>query len=171
MSNICSVDGCNNPVKYKGLCGKHYKRQWRHGDPTKTMLNMNWDKCKVEGCTRLRRSSNGYCNTHRTRMIRYGREHRIKALDGEGCLNADGYKLLTVNGDRVYEHVHLAEKALGKSLPKGAVVHHMNENRADNHTPFNLVVCPSQLYHVLLHQRMKLYELGLLKTENKDGSL
>ncbi|MGL4300061.1 MAG: hypothetical protein ACRCW4_13405 [Candidatus Neomicrothrix subdominans] len=29
----CSVDGCAKPVKTKGLCDAHYKRQWRYGDP------------------------------------------------------------------------------------------------------------------------------------------
>jgi hypothetical protein len=29
----CSIDGCARPVKTKGLCDPHYKRQWRYGDP------------------------------------------------------------------------------------------------------------------------------------------
>ena len=39
-------------------------------------------------------------------------------------------------------------------LPKGAVVHHVNENPSDN-SPTNLVVCPNQSYHILLHVRMR----------------
>jgi hypothetical protein len=31
----------------------------------------------------------------------------------------------------------------------------MNENRSDNHTPFNLVICPNEHYHQYLHRRMK----------------
>jgi hypothetical protein len=56
-----------------------------------------------------------------------------------------------------YEHIVLAEKALGRPLPQGAVVHHTLEPW-DNHGPFKLVICPSQAYHKLLHRRMK--ELG-----------
>lgn len=66
--------------------------------------------------------------------------------------------MITIEGRRVYEHIYLAEKALGKPLPKGAIVHHMNENPADNFTPFNLVICPDQAYHLLLHRRAKALE-------------
>lgn len=68
-----------------------------------------------------------------------------------------GYVLIKVNNELVYEHRVLAEEALGKSLPKGAVVHH-TRGPANNHEPFDLVICPSQAYHVLLHKRME--ELG-----------
>lgn len=29
----CSIAGCNTPVCAKGLCRRHYQRQWKHGDP------------------------------------------------------------------------------------------------------------------------------------------
>ena len=65
-----------------------------------------------------------------------------------------GYILIKVNGELVYEHRVLAEKALGRPLPKGAVVHHTGEP-GDNHGPFKLVICPNQEYHMLLHKRME----------------
>ena len=57
----------------------------------------------------------------------------------------------------VYEHVLIAEKALGKPLPPGAIVHHHNEKKDDNKTPGNLVICQDIAYHLLLHQRMRAY--------------
>jgi hypothetical protein len=53
--------------------------------------------------------------------------------------------------DYVREHILIAEKALGKPLPQGAVVHHVNETK--NSGP--LVICQDDAYHHLLHQRIR----------------
>lgn len=29
----CAIDGCSNPHRCRGMCGKHYTRWQRHGDP------------------------------------------------------------------------------------------------------------------------------------------
>lgn len=86
----------------------------------------------------------------------YKRTTRIRAHNGEGCYTADGYKVLTVDGKQRMEHILIAEKALGKPLPPSAKVHHMNGNKTDNYSPFNLIVCPNQSYHMLLHARSKM---------------
>lgn len=59
--------------------------------------------------------------------------------------NAAGY---------VREHILIAEKALGKFLPEGVVVHHANESK--NSGP--LIICENEAYHRLLHQRMRAYK-------------
>ncbi len=30
---MCKVEGCENEVKARGWCDKHYKRWWKYGDP------------------------------------------------------------------------------------------------------------------------------------------
>lgn len=52
----------------------------------------------------------------------------------------------------VLEHIVVAEETIGFSLPPGAVVHHIDQNRANNN-PGNLVVCEDRRYHALLHSR------------------
>ena len=66
----------------------------------------------------------------------------------------NGYFKVLRDGSQVREHVAVAETALGKKLPHGALVHHADCNRANNRND-NLVICPSDAYHLLLHQRMR----------------
>ena len=54
----------------------------------------------------------------------------------------------------VKDSILLAEKALGKQLPDGAVVHHANGIKTDNR-PENLVICKNDSYHQILHTRMR----------------
>lgn len=79
-----------------------------------------------------------------------GRPVRVRRPDGTGTIHHQGY--VVVRGK--LQHVIVAEKALGKPLPPGAEVHHVDENKANN-DPSNLVICPSTQYHRILHQRAK----------------
>jgi len=55
---------------------------------------------------------------------------------------------------RMLEHQLVVERALGKALPDGIVIHHVDGNGLNNH-PTNLVVCPNDAYHSLLHMRTR----------------
>jgi len=61
-------------------------------------------------------------------------------------------------GGPIFKHTLMAEKALGKALPKDAVVHHANGDWLNN-VNSNLVICPDNAYHRLLHLRMKAKEV------------
>jgi hypothetical protein len=69
------------------------------------------------------------------------------------------YVRRTQSHSRRFEHVRIAERALGRPLPPGAVVHHLNLDGLDNR-PENLVICPSQKYHALLHIRTNALAAG-----------
>lgn len=116
-------------------------------------------KCSIDGCEKLSQSR-GLCSSHYARWWRYGENndiaHRTQPENGTGCIDSNGYVKVMVNGRSTYEHIALAEKALGRKLKPDEVVHHTGA-RCDNHGPFKLVVC-SRKYHALIHRRME--ELG-----------
>lgn len=66
----------------------------------------------------------------------------------------NGSVTVRLNGRQYLEHILVAEKALGKPLPKGTEVHHIDENRHNN-AGSNLVICQDRAYHKLLHRRMR----------------
>lgn len=81
----------------------------------------------------------------------------------EGRWIRDGYVMVRMPGHpranrshQVYEHILVAERVLGKPLPPGAVVHHINEDRQDNR-PENLLIC-DRAYHSHIHGRMRALE-------------
>ena len=71
------------------------------------------------------------------------------------------YKKTMVNGVRKSVKVHrlVAALALGKELPEGSEIHHVNGDRADNRAE-NLIICPDRSYHQLLHTRTDAVEAG-----------
>jgi hypothetical protein len=90
---------------------------------------------------------------------------KTKRAPGTGTINHAGYIFRTIGswgkkysgGIRKFEHVLVAEKALGRSLRNGECVHHWNEDKQDNR-PSNLLICPTRAYHLLIHQRTRAYD-------------
>lgn len=74
-------------------------------------------------------------------------------------IRTSGYVQIFHEGNYKFEHVLIAERALGHELPPAAMVHHHDENRVNNITS-NLVICEDRAYHMLLHQRMRVVQLG-----------
>lgn len=56
----------------------------------------------------------------------------------------------------VQEHILIAEKALGRFLPKKAEVHHGNQIKKDNRNA-NLVICEDHCYHMFLERRTRAF--------------
>lgn len=151
----CSITDCSAPVKYGGMCGKHYKRWWRHGDPSVVVHSMEQLKtCSVAECN-SKPKANNLCDKHYQRMRLTGKLELSRNENGMGGVNSAGYRVLGIKNERVYEHILIAEKALGKPLPPKAVVHHISGIPDDNYGWMKLVICPDQAYHLLVHRLMR----------------
>lgn len=155
----CVADDCDREADRSELCFMHYARLRRRGSlklPTRPLV-----KCKADGCEERTNRPHGFCLKHYKQdhyLRSVGRTELLERTSQERWINVDtGYVMVKQDGKLTYEHRVLAEKALGKPLPHGAVVHHTGA-RDDNHGYCKLVICPDQSYHLLLHKRME--ELG-----------
>jgi hypothetical protein len=129
--------------------------QWRRGSDA---MNAAIDTSVECGCgcglltngTPFRRGHHNRTEAYRNRMSleRYKGGRRIH--------RPSGYALIRESREQPWRHEHevIAERVLGKPLPPGAEVHHVNFKRADN-AHENLVICPNHEYHALLHVRTR----------------
>ena len=69
------------------------------------------------------------------------------------------YRIRSVGGVERYAHRLVAEAALGRALPLGSEVHHVDGN-VHNNTGENLVICQDKAYHKLLHYRERVLRAG-----------
>jgi len=72
----------------------------------------------------------------------------------EGWSQRTGHQYVKQNGEGVAIHRLIAERILGRPLPKAARVHHRDGNPTNNQCS-NLVICQDNIYHLLLHQRLR----------------
>jgi endogenous inhibitor of DNA gyrase (YacG/DUF329 family) len=86
---------------------------------------------------------------HVEKRIKKGKDH-YNWKDGRTIHN--GYVYITLDNRRVYEHILVAEEALGRKMKKGEVVHHINGNKSDNRN-CNLLICDKS-YHQWLERKM-----------------
>ena len=108
--------------------------------------------CSIVGCN-SKVHGLGLCNRHYKRMINNGSPLSLRIRKaGMGTPHISGYWVHKINGKSILRHILVAEKALGKSLPVGAEVHHVDLDRS-NDNPSNLVICQNRAYHKLLHKR------------------
>lgn len=65
------------------------------------------------------------------------------------------YKTICVGGQNSKrEHVIVVEQAIGKQIPKGAVIHHIDGN-INNNSNNNLLLFPNDAYHFMIHARQR----------------
>jgi len=84
---------------------------------------------------------------------------RVRNPDGTYAAGGPSrnYRMKYTNGKSILLHRVLAERALGKPLPRGAVVHHVDGTKS---AQSQLVICQDTAYHELLHVRGRVKAAG-----------
>lgn len=142
--SFCSIENCGKSVASRGWCRMHYVRWQRHGDPLKSLVRHRiTGTCEANDCDKpaeIGAGKNVYCVAHGTRWRRYGNIKTLhRASPGDGCIDGWGYKVITVDGKRIREHRHVMQQILGRELTPDEIVHHLDENKANN-DPANLKI-------------------------------
>lgn len=111
-------------------------------------------------------SRDGFIKGYPVRFIKYHqrkRENSPKWKGGKIITKAGYVQVLRADHPRadingyVFEHIVVAEKALGRFLHERSEVHHFNEDKSNNCNQ-NLVICEDRSYHFLLHQRARAFK-------------
>lgn len=104
--------------------------------------------------TRTRPSLGYVAGDHRRYVIGHSRRFRL----GPRLPVTKTYRMAGSRcSGRKRLHIIRAERALGKPLPSGSIVHHADGTKSDD-SP--LVICQGQKYHLLLHARMRVVAAG-----------
>ncbi len=86
-----------------------------------------------------------------------GESRRYLAGHNAKNIPVKGYRSQRVNGVKAFIHRAKAEAALGKPLPAGAIVHHVD---GFTNAQSALVICENQAYHLFLHHRTRIVRAG-----------
>lgn len=94
----------------------------------------------------------GYVAGHPRRFIRGHNRERVATTSHQYVMVRAPWHPRAERSQCVAEHVLIAERALGRFLPDGAEVHHVDGDKKNNANR-NLVICQDNVYHALLHFR------------------
>lgn len=146
MDPRCDIDECPNPPLSRGMCGKHYARWRKHGDPSRVDApgrTRIGGECSVEGCSERARAR-GYCDPHYNKWRKYGDPTRSKPTTQErfwakvdksgecwrwtGTRTQDGYGRMRVGDFKAAVHRLAWEWAKGE-IPTGLQINHKCHTR------------------------------------------
>lgn len=141
----CEIPRCERPRTADGLCGPHYNRKVKHGDPTAGGAFREpayKGPCLAEECERDA-AARGYCRMHYARLVRHGDPTKGARQPAKGTVHRSGYRYFRVPDDhplrsmasrhgKIAEHRLVMANHLGRPLLPDEEVHHRFGDRDDN---------------------------------------
>lgn len=132
--NKCEFKNCGrNKVNGGKYCRSHY-RQKQHGIEKDIRINKYpiGSVCIIDSCDNHILAKE-LCRKHYLRNYSNGDpEKTLRAENGSGYKDSNGYRWITINGKKMLEHRYIMEKKLGRKLYSHENVHHKNGNKSDN---------------------------------------
>ena len=98
----------------------------------------------------LSRDNNATMGYIKGQPMRFRKGHRLSQSKYRVQRNGNGVTAV---------HIVVAERAVGRRLPKDAQVHHLDGD-THNNAPRNLVICENDAFHKLLHTRARIVSAG-----------
>jgi hypothetical protein len=135
MPKICRVCSRATNRPESNICLPCYQKQYREANKEICYLRSRRSQLKRYEYYRIKRRE----NYRKKRGIPLD-DPFTKRKNGEGNIDASGYKTITIKGHpnqmdsngRIREHVYVMSEHLGRPLRKGETVHHKNGDRLDN---------------------------------------
>lgn len=137
------------------FAGRIEPGDWRESIP------LGFCQCGCGEKTAIAKANNKRSGYVKGQPVRFIHNHHRGNWKGGRTIDSDGYVFIhdpshphADNKGYVREHIAIACKVLGKPLPTGAVIHHVNEYKQDNRNS-NFVICQDEAYHQLIHRRTR----------------
>lgn len=132
------------------------------------MVDYGYCKCGCGKKTEIARKTDNKNGVIKGQPNKYIQYHKVRlkneksiTWNGGRNIDKDGYLLVKHEGHErcntngyVRDHIIIAEKAIGKKLPKNAVIHHYGEKLENG----KIVICQDQAYHMLIHRRKRAFD-------------
>lgn len=146
----CNVSGCSNDHFGKGFCRTHYLSV-HYSPPKQPTKYTRKSPVACANCGKqfiARHKSPKYCSmkcssSHQKKPFILKKGYRKLLIPSHPRSDGKGY---------VFEHIVVAEAAIGRSLFPGEEVHHIDHNKQNN-DPSNLLVCANHEEHMKFHAR------------------